>query len=149
MLDILAIGHKIHVCRIKNNLSQNDLADKLFVTRQAISRWENGLAAPSIDNLVELIKIFNVSLENLLCLDDKEELSISNIFLNHDRHYVVKRAIDNDLGFPLYKVFNQFSKVERITILYSLKNKKEKIAKKLYMILSQDEKNIIGGYYEY
>ncbi len=48
------------------NLSQNEFADKLFVTRQAVSRWENGETVPNIDTLNLIATTFGVSVDYLL-----------------------------------------------------------------------------------
>ena len=52
--------------RTKNNLSQDALAEKLHVTRQAISRWENGETQPNTETLKSLSKLFDVSIKTLL-----------------------------------------------------------------------------------
>ena len=52
--------------RTKNGLSQDDLAEKVFVTRQAVSRWENGETVPNTDTLKLLSALFDVSINTLL-----------------------------------------------------------------------------------
>lgn len=52
--------------RTKNGLSQDGLAEKIYVTRQAVSRWENGETVPNIDSLKLLSKLFDVSINTLL-----------------------------------------------------------------------------------
>ena len=52
--------------RTKKGLSQEELAEKLFVTRQAVSRWENGETTPNTDTLKLLSKLFDVSINTLL-----------------------------------------------------------------------------------
>ncbi|MGN0690474.1 MAG: zinc ribbon domain-containing protein [Oscillospiraceae bacterium] len=52
--------------RTKNGLSQYELAEKIFVTRQAVSRWENGETIPNIETLKLLSKLFDVSINTLL-----------------------------------------------------------------------------------
>ncbi|MBP5159624.1 MAG: helix-turn-helix domain-containing protein [Lachnospiraceae bacterium] len=52
--------------RTKHGLSQDDLAEKLFVTRQAVSRWENGDTVPNTETLKLLSKLFKVSINTLL-----------------------------------------------------------------------------------
>ena len=52
--------------RTKNGLSQDDVAEKVFVTRQAVSRWENGETVPNTETLKLLSKLFNVSINTLL-----------------------------------------------------------------------------------
>lgn len=52
--------------RTKNGLSQDSLAEKVFVTRQAVSRWENGETVPNTETLKLLSKLYNVSINTLL-----------------------------------------------------------------------------------
>lgn len=56
----------IQMLRKENNLSQDELAGKVFVTRQAVSRWENGETVPNTETLKLLSKLFNVSINTLL-----------------------------------------------------------------------------------
>lgn len=55
-------GEKIKAKRRELDLSQEDLADKLGVTRQAISKWENDKATPTMTNLKELSEIFEIDI---------------------------------------------------------------------------------------
>lgn len=52
--------------RTEQQLSQTDIANLLFVSRQAVSKWENGDAEPSLDNLISLSRILNVSLDTII-----------------------------------------------------------------------------------
>lgn len=52
--------------REKNKLSQEELAEKVFVTRQAVSRWENGNTVPNTETLKLLSKLYQVSINTLL-----------------------------------------------------------------------------------
>ena len=56
----------IHELRVKNGLSQDELAEKVFVTRQAVSRWETGETVPNTETLKLLSKLFDVSINTLL-----------------------------------------------------------------------------------
>ncbi len=56
----------IRTLRTEKGLSQDELAEKLFVTRQAVSRWETGETTPNIDTLKLLSKLFDVSINTLL-----------------------------------------------------------------------------------
>lgn len=60
---------KIKELRSKANLSQQELADKIYVSRQAITKWENGRGVPDISNLIILCEFFNISLDELLSED--------------------------------------------------------------------------------
>ena len=52
--------------RTRNNLTQEELAQKVHVTRQAVSRWESGETTPNTETLKLLSKVFNVSINTLL-----------------------------------------------------------------------------------
>ena len=52
--------------RTRQGLSQEELAEKVFVTRQAVSRWENGDTTPNTETLKLLSKLFDVSINTLL-----------------------------------------------------------------------------------
>lgn len=56
--------------RKKSGLSQEEFAEKLFVTRQAVSRWENGETTPTIDTLKAVAEIFSVDANTLLGLKE-------------------------------------------------------------------------------
>ena len=58
--------HQLLKLRTEKQLSQADLAKRLVVSRQAVSKWENGDAEPSIDKLILLAKVFKVSLDRLI-----------------------------------------------------------------------------------
>ncbi len=56
----------IYELRTKNGMSQDELAEKVFVTRQAVSRWENGETVPNTETLKLLSELFDVSINTLL-----------------------------------------------------------------------------------
>ncbi len=60
------IGQRIYDLRLKNNLSQDILAEKLGVSRQAISKWENSQSMPEIEKVVQMSEIFSVSTDYIL-----------------------------------------------------------------------------------
>lgn len=66
------LSEKILHCRRKSGLSQEALADKLGVSRQAISKWETGTTSPEIDKLLLLANEFNVSTDWLLSNESTE-----------------------------------------------------------------------------
>lgn len=75
-MDPILIGKFINEQRIKNNLTQKELANKLSVTSQAISKWENGRGIPDIEMLKKLSEIFNIDIESLL--NGKEQKTKKN-----------------------------------------------------------------------
>ena len=73
--DHMILGNQIHELRKKNNLSQEQLAEKVGVARQTISKWELGETAPDIKQAQLLAQSLNVSLDNLLGNDTKESIN--------------------------------------------------------------------------
>ena len=71
------LGDNIRKYRKLNNMSQDELAEKLDVTRQSISLWENGQTQPSLENIVALAKLFKVSTDELL-VSDKFDISVAS-----------------------------------------------------------------------
>ena len=67
----MEFGEKLKQLRKANHLSQEELSERIHVSRQAISKWEQGNAIPDTDNIVLLSKCFQVPIEYLL-LDDEE-----------------------------------------------------------------------------
>ena len=63
------IGQNIRRLRTEKQMTQKALADKLFVTAQAVSRWENGEVEPSLSTVTEIARIFNVSADEILGID--------------------------------------------------------------------------------
>jgi len=71
------ICERIRETRERNGLTQAALAKRLGVTRSAVNSWEIGISAPSVQYLIELCKLFNVSADYLLELNTKESVDIS------------------------------------------------------------------------
>ena len=70
----MEIGKKIRELRIARNLTQEALAAELSVTPQAISKWECGTTTPDIQLLPDIAIFFGVTLDELFCLTDDNEL---------------------------------------------------------------------------
>ena len=66
----IKIANRLVELRKKSGLSQEQLADKLGLSRQAVSKWERAEASPDTDNLICLAKLYNVSLDDLLSSDE-------------------------------------------------------------------------------
>jgi transcriptional regulator with XRE-family HTH domain len=76
----MEIANQLVSLRKKNGLSQEALAEKLGISRQAVSKWERGEASPDTDNLIQLAKLYQISLDEMLLLKtpaaaDEEEAS--------------------------------------------------------------------------
>ena len=67
----IEIANRLVNLRKSNNLSQEALAEKLGISRQAVSKWERAEASPDTDNLILLARLYGVSLDELLKTDDE------------------------------------------------------------------------------
>ena len=82
--------------RKDNNLSQEELAEKLNVTRQSVSKWESGIAYPEMDKVIQICKMFNLNIDDLLNKDItevkevKESKNIVNKYIEDFLNYVTK-----------------------------------------------------------
>ena len=91
--------------RKENNLSQEALAEKLNVSRQAVSKWESGLAYPEMDKVVQICKMFNINIDELL------NQNINEVKKDKESKSVVNKYIDDFLGFCT-KTINMFSSMK-------------------------------------
>ena len=91
--------------RKDNNLSQEELAEKLNVTRQSVSKWESGAAYPEMDKVIQICKMFNVNIDDLLNKDIKEVNEIKESKNN------VNKYIDAVLNY-VTKTVNVFSSLK-------------------------------------
>ena len=62
----MRFGEKLYSLRKQRGMTQMELAEKLDISRQAVSRWERGTAEPSTENLVSIGKLFDVSVDALM-----------------------------------------------------------------------------------
>ena len=79
----------IRLCELRkqNKISQEELAEKFKVERTAISRWENGKNHPSLDVIIELSKMFSVSIDYLLGFDDDTSTNAERLMQQIKLHY--------------------------------------------------------------
>ena len=66
----MEFNEKLQELRKSKGLTQEELAEKLFVSRTAISKWESGRGYPSIDSLKEIARFFSVTIDDLICSDE-------------------------------------------------------------------------------
>ncbi|MGT2865310.1 helix-turn-helix domain-containing protein [Streptococcus fryi] len=72
---MIQLGEQIKKLRQRDGLSQEELSNRLFISLQAISKWEKGESIPDLDHIIQLSEIFDVSLDYLILA--KENLRIS------------------------------------------------------------------------
>ena len=82
--------------RVKNSLTQDEMAEKLSVTRQAVSRWENGDSTPNIETLKQISITFDVSINTLLGSPRKLICQCCGMPLDDDS--VISREADNSFN---------------------------------------------------
>ncbi len=66
----MEFNEKLQELRKSKGLTQEELAEKLFVSRTAISKWESGRGYPSLDSLKEIARFFSVTIDDLICSDE-------------------------------------------------------------------------------
>lgn len=126
MLDLKGIGENIRRLRIENNYSQEELASKLYVSRQAISSWEIAKTIPTIDNVVMLKDIFNINIDDLLLISNDISENVDNYFKYHSRDYIILMILNNEFKFNLIDNFYRLSNDERLVVLKNILSKRIK-----------------------
>ena len=66
----MEFNEKLQELRKSRSLTQEELAEALFVSRTAISKWEQGRGYPSLDSLKEISRFFSVSIDDLICPEE-------------------------------------------------------------------------------
>ncbi len=72
-MDLIKIGKFIANCRKSKNITQEQLAEKLYITDRAVSKWERGLSLPDADKMLELCNILDINVNELL-IGEKVEM---------------------------------------------------------------------------
>ncbi|MDE6388188.1 MAG: helix-turn-helix domain-containing protein [Lachnospiraceae bacterium] len=86
------LSNKIYEMRKAQGLSQEQLAEKLGVSRQSVSKWESGEAIPELERLVTMSKIFNVTTDYLLKESDVDELTIRTEMLERQQQMLLSET---------------------------------------------------------
>lgn len=107
------IGKYIKFLRERNNLTQEELAKKVPVTREAVSKWETGRRIPDIETLIILSKIFNLSIESLLSGEESNNAVVNlykdNIKLHKKVGILLLVTILIIITFLIYYFFNNYN----------------------------------------
>ncbi|MCH3909612.1 MAG: helix-turn-helix domain-containing protein [Bacilli bacterium] len=121
MIDLPVVGKKIALLRTDCKMSQDELSERLCVSRQAISAWELGKSAPSIDNVIELSKIFNVSFEEILCLGEVKYDPVDP-FKGHERSFIIKSVLSGKIKTDINALFYECTYEERLALCRGIKD---------------------------
>lgn len=77
----MSLGENLQFLRKKNNITQEQLAEKLEVSRQSVSKWESDATYPEMENLVQLCQMFHLSMDDLIQKD------VSSVYVEDKSHY--------------------------------------------------------------
>ena len=72
-----SFGTRLANVRKQHNLTQNDIADRLHISAQAVSKWENDLTSPDIDTLIKLSEIYDMSMDELIGKEKTEPIYLA------------------------------------------------------------------------
>ncbi len=100
--------NRIQFYRKALGLSQEELGEKMFVSRQTVSQWETGQTTPSIESLIKLREIFGVSIDSILGVENTEEVNENIPAITENETYtftyskdemkkIIKSSADNKL----------------------------------------------------
>lgn len=87
----MKFAEKLITLRKGRELTQEQLAEQLNVSRQSISKWESGQVIPEVDKIVELSKLFDVSIDYLLKPSEIDELSVKTQILEQQQKKMLFR----------------------------------------------------------
>lgn len=107
---MMGFSEKLQKLRTQRNLTQEQLANQLFVSRTAISKWETGRGTPNLDSLQAIAKLFGVSLDELLSTEEVVVMAKNENKRNTEQILCYIDSVLNLMsvfGFllPMYKVF--------------------------------------------
>ncbi|MCC0636147.1 MULTISPECIES: helix-turn-helix domain-containing protein [unclassified Clostridioides] len=105
----MEIGKKLKNARINSGLTQEKVAEKINVSRQTISNWENEKSYPDIISVIKLSDLYSISLDELLKGDNKmiEHLKESTNLVNSNKK-LITAIIINIILLILFVLFNSF-----------------------------------------
>ena len=87
----MEFAEKLIALRKGKELTQEQLAEQLNVSRQSVSKWENGQAIPEVEKLVELSRAFDVTVDYLLKPSEIDELSVKTDLLEQQQKQMMDR----------------------------------------------------------
>jgi len=129
----MKFGDNLKQIRKSKKMSQEQLAEKVNVTRQSVSKWENGESYPEMNNILELCKIFNCKLNDLVHTDMKdissldEEIIMNVVKFNEKKQNEVKSlsnviSLIGKIGAIVLKVAIPFIILAMILVPYVINN---------------------------
>ncbi|MFM9332175.1 helix-turn-helix domain-containing protein [Paenibacillus mesotrionivorans] len=95
----MELGANIQKYRLKNRLSQEQLAEKLSVSRQSVSKWELGQSYPEVDKIIQMSLLFSVSTDDLLMDSKAREIRAKNNKLHLGSIYLIVKDFQKSIAF--------------------------------------------------
>ena len=105
------LSKKIYELRKASGMSQEQLAEKINVSRQSISKWESGESSPEIERLIELSNVFDVSTDYLLKSSEVDELTIRTERLEKGQ---------NDLKSKVQQEYLKNARILNVALVYAV-----------------------------
>ncbi len=93
-----SFGTRLADLRREHNLTQNDIADRLNISAQVVSKWENDLTSPDIDTLLKLSDIFNITVDELLGKKKQEPVYVPAEERKDINKMVLRITVDSNVG---------------------------------------------------
>ena len=129
----MKFGDNLKIIRKNKKMSQETLAEKVNVSRQSVSKWENGEAYPEMNNILELCKIFNCKINDLVHTDMSDiasldkEIIMKVVKFNDDKQKQVKTlsniiSLIGKIGGIVLKVAIPFIVIAMILVPYIVNN---------------------------
>ena len=91
-MNLITFSEKLRVLRKSAGLTQEQLANRAGLSKYSISKYENGIKAPSIDTLEQFAHIFRVSIDYLVGLENRKMIDISDV--PTDKSHVITELVD-------------------------------------------------------
>lgn len=137
----MIFAEKLKELRKNKNLSQEQLAEKLYVSRQAITKWENGTGLPDIENIVAIAALFNESLDNLLS-EEKSLLSKHEFLYESLTQYDLDEEKTIEINFlAAHEVILERTASEKIEILLA-SNKMNSLSQQVKVKIEESSKRM-------
>lgn len=89
----MEFNEKLQLLRKQNNMTQEQLAEKLYVSRTAVSKWESGKGYPNIESLKSISRLFSVTIDDLLSGEELISLAADENLANINKFYTLIYAI--------------------------------------------------------
>ena len=94
----MELSQKLQIRRKEMNLTQEEVANKIHVSRQTISNWETGRTLPDIDSLVLISDIYEISLDNLIKEDVKVIKNLNSDIKQAENWFVLSSLLSSALS---------------------------------------------------